>query len=62
MPTEVKGSVMFWNNGDPKPVIPGSKEVEEFSEKVYRTLIDLWCDQNGYVAKSIVLTPKEPSA
>lgn len=59
-PEEVKSNnIMFWNNGNPKPVIPGSPEAKEFSEKVYTTLIELWCDQNGYVANSIVLTPKE---
>lgn len=59
-PEEVKTSnIMLWNNGDPKPLIPGSPEARKFSEKVHRNLIELWCDQNGYVATSIVLTPKE---
>lgn len=34
---EVKGktsNIMLWNNGDPKPLIPGSPEAEEFSKKV----------------------------
>lgn len=42
--------------GEPIPI------TEEQAERMYRTLIELWCDQHGKQLVSLTITRKEETA